>query len=814
MKSRRTGLIVSAVLAALILAAYEPVRHNDFVRYDDEHYITQNLQVQQGLTWENVQWAFTSRNRTANWHPLTWLSHMTDIELFGLNPQGHHFHNVALHAVSVILLFWLLWRLTGSIGLGAFTAAVFGLHPLHVESVAWAAERKDVLSALLFILTLAAYAYYAKKGGGVRYALVVLCFALGLMAKPMLVTLPIVLLLLDVWPLKRIPALSGEAAKGEVDSSIAKKSTGGSKKPAENSAAIVRGLIVEKLPLFLLTLISCVVTFKVQQTAGAMQFQAPLSVRLANIPLNYLSYLSSLFWPVDLAVLYPYLFDRPWWQPLGALAVLLGITGFFMYQIRTRPWLIVGWLWFGVMLFPVIGLVQVGVQSTADRYMYLPCIGIAMMLSMTIAELTARWPYRKAILGFAGGLLVLGMVLTARVQTTYWKDTVTLFEHALAAVPDNYAVHNTLGVYYCKDQAVDLDKAAEHFQRTIEIQPDFPNPYVGLAFVYNKQDREEDAVRELQHALKIEPGHPYACNNLANILMNRGELDEAESYLRKALKSEPYNIVANMNMFTICMQRSRAEEATSYMQRVLELDPDYAPALKNLARNYESRQMIAEAIAAYERLVQVEPDNAEALNSLGVLKGNQGLFDEAIECFRKSLKYDPDGVEVCNNLGITLKRLERFQEAVPYFRKARKVAPDDIQCFWNLAYCLHMSGEYGEAVAGYRQILQSNPQFMPVLCNLSWILATSPDSDLRNPTEAVALGLKAAELSKFGNPAVLNALAAAYAAAGDFDKAVATAQKAISLADAAGQPDLAEDFKSRLQLYQSGKPFYESSPEK
>ena len=422
-------LLLSAGLAVLTLAAFEPIRHNEFITLDDGVYITDNPHIQSGITFKSIIWAFTTGHQ-ANWHPLTWLSHILDVELFGLNPLGHHLHNLVLHIINTILLFWVLQKMTGAIWPSAFAAMAFGLHPLHVESVAWAAERKDVLCALFWMLTMAAYLKYARRGGFLRYVLVILCFALGLMAKPMIVTLPIVLLILDFWPLGRMQTGRSETVCGDC-------------RPMSLSR-----LIAEKIPLFLLVFASCIITYLVQQKGGAVDKlgEFPLTSRIANVLVSYMSYLYKTVLPKDLAVPYPYPFlGWPLWKPVAAFLLLISISGFVIYHMKKRPYLLAGWLWYIVTLIPVIGLVQIGVQTMADRYMYLPSVGIFIMISWAAAQLTATWRYRKMILGTLAGVLIIAMISGTRTQAAYWKDSKTLNEHTETVTKDFYLRNSGFG---------------------------------------------------------------------------------------------------------------------------------------------------------------------------------------------------------------------------------------------------------------------------------------------------------------------------------------------------------------------------------
>jgi tetratricopeptide (TPR) repeat protein len=680
-------VLISAGLVLLILAAFEPLRHNDFISYDDDFYVTSNRYIQSGITRESVAWAFTTGHQ-ANWHPLTWLSHMLDIELFGLNPLGHHLHNLLLHTVSTVLLFWLLHNMTGAVWRSAFVAMAFGIHPLRVESVAWAAERKDVLCALFWMLTIAAYLYYAKRGGINRYLLVVLCFGLGLMAKPMIITLPIVLLILDFWPL------------GRIRKSADKKQRYGYR------PASVWGLAAEKIPLFILTFASCIVTYLVQQHKGSVDSNSLSTHHITNALVSYVGYLGKIFWPVNLAVLYPYSDNGfAWWQPIVFFLVLAVWSGFVIVRFHKQPYLAAGWFWYMVTLVPVIGLVQAGIQAMADRYTYLPSIGIFIILAWSVVEFSAKWRYQKILMGILSGLAAIAMVVGTRTQLTYWKDSITLFKHTLAVTHDNYMIHHNLGWILTKQNK--FDEAVEQFNKTLQIQPDFPEANISLAA----------------------------------ILIIRNQFDKAMALLQTALKMKPDDAAIHFNMGLI----------------------------------FEARQKFDEAIHAYGQAVRLDRNNSDAFNHLGGLKREKGLLDEAAECFRQSIR----------------------------------IAPAHAEAHYNLAVVLQMQGRIEEAVGCYRQTLQLEPNFIMALNNLAWTLSTSPDSKIQKPAEAVQLARKACELTSLKNFSTLDTLAVAYAAAGRFKEAVETAQKAIDLANAAGQTDLASRIEQRLKLYQAAKPYSE-----
>ena len=475
-------LLCYVLLALITVAVYLPVIDLGFVVFDDNHYLTANPRVQAGLTWKGARWALTSVH-AANWHPVTWLSHMLDCQLYGLKPAGHHVTNLIFHTANTLLLFGLLKRLTGAFWRSAMVAALFALHPLHVESVAWAAERKDVLSTFFFMLTLLAYASYAQGARGGRqedvsslkpgasilnpasrptnsaspvYLLSLVCFALGLMSKPMLVTLPFVLLLLDCWPLNRfqLSALNPQSS-------------------------VLWRLVAEKTPFFVLSAASCVVTVIAQHKGGALSALegvtgVSVASRIINTPVSYVWYLAKLLWPSGLAVLYPYNRFYPMSQVILATALLIVLTGVALWQGRRRAYLSVGWLWYLGTLVPVIGLVKVGAQSIADRYTYIPAIGLFIVFAWGVADLTARWPKRTLPLAVGAAAVLAACALAVGVQLRYWQNTESLFRRTLAVTRNNYIAYNNLGLYVAERGELELGK--KYYRSAMQIAPKYPPP--------------------------------------------------------------------------------------------------------------------------------------------------------------------------------------------------------------------------------------------------------------------------------------------------------------------------------------------------
>lgn len=569
-RDRRLALIICIALAAATLAVYAQVRHHTFVDFDDLEYIVANRHVNTGLTLQNITWAFTSAHSN-NWHPLTWISHMMDVELFGLNPAGHHLMNVLFHAVNAILLFGLLARMTGSIWRSAFVAALFALHPLHVESVAWAAERKDVLSTFWGLLTLWAYVRYVEKSDGKRYGLVLLCFALGLMAKQMLVTLPFVMLLLDYWPLRRLfpeRAVSGSKASGRAEASKQKPSRHPKPQPVEEIKTPKRflfpdrplqgwDLLLEKIPLILLSILASITVFLVQLKSGVLYSlnPFPLQVRIENALVSYIAYIGKMLWPVHLAVFYPHpLQTLDLWKVLGALALLIAIT-MLCWRYRTKRYGLVGWCWYLGTLVPVIGLVQVGVQAMADRYAYIPLIGLFMILTWGATDLWGNRPYRKPVLAVgAAVILILCTVMTWK-QAAVWQDREILYTHAVRTVPNNYWAYNNLGAAVFDRGR--MDESLAYFAKSLEIMPLYPGANKNMAVMLYKQGRYAEALPYVEKALIIQPRNPEFGVIRGLALMKLGRYEEAQKTFVEVLANHPSDRNA----------REALEEAEGLMSR-------------------------------------------------------------------------------------------------------------------------------------------------------------------------------------------------------------------------------------------------------
>ena len=555
-----------ALLSLLTLAVFRGVLGHDFLNYDDVQYVTGNERVSSGLSLANALWAFRSVY-AANWHPITWLSHMLDVQLFGMNPYGHHLTNLLLHTANGCLLFLFLSKMTGAAWRSVLVAALFAVHPLHVESVAWVAERKDVLSTFFALATLLAYGYYLQKRGTWRYLALCGFFLLGLMSKPMLVTLPFVLLLLDYWPLQRCAFAPKEADRQA--------------NPAGGNLAL-SALLIEKLPLFALSAISCVVTIFAQIKGAAVHSLevTPLSLRLANALLAYLRYLGKTIWPADLAVLYPLPGAISLLQSAASALALLLISYAVYRQARRYPYLPVGWLWFIGTLVPVIGIVQVGLQSMADRYSYFPLIGIFIALVWGGADLAAQRPAWRLPLILGSVAMLTACSALSRSYLRCWKNSNTLFSHAIAVTPDSYYAHYLLGKAFYEEH--DFPDALSEYALVRRLNPRFAESYLNMGIIYAKQGNQAEAIGNFATALSLKPGSAEVHYNFAVALQSQGNLAGAIDHYREVLANDAENIGAHYNLGVALMGLKRWDEAMGEFSEILRLKPELEDARQNL----------------------------------------------------------------------------------------------------------------------------------------------------------------------------------------------------------------------------------------
>lgn len=674
MTDTRLRLLIAIALAVVTVIAYWPVLGNGFVNYDDDRYVYNNPRVLEGVSVAGIVWAFKS-TWNANWHPLTWISHMVDCEIYGTHPMGHHLTNLIFHLANTLLLFLLLIRLTGSTWRSAFVAALFAVHPLHVESVAWVAERKDVLSTFFLMLTLLAYARYVESRNIKRYLLVVGMFALGLMAKPMLVSVPFVLLLLDYWPFRRF---SPENA---------------SKKKKQAARPSIAGPLLEKLPLLAMALGSSVITLIAQTAGGAMNSLAgtPFGIRLASVTAAYVAYILKMVWPLKLGVIYPHPgTNLPEWQVVGS-ALFLAAVSYLVYRQRTqRPWLAVGWLWYVVTLIPVIGLVQVGAQFIADRYTYIPLIGLFVGIAWSVGQVG-----RVRLVGAIAVIVVLACTAGTFRQAGYWKDSRTLFAHTLMVAAPSATAHTNLGIALAEKG--DQDAAIRHYEMALEISPDHVNARYNMGNAYVRKKMYDEAIEHYQRAISIRPQTVEAHLNLANAYAEMRLYDSAEAEYKTALEYDPDHFDAITNLAGMYKDTGRFSDAEELYRRALEIRPSDPESHSSLGVALAGQGMLDEAVEHFTEALRLDPRHAGAHVNMANVHAARKDYDKAAEEYQTALEIDPKLVEAHHNLGLVLKSRNDLDGAIFSFRRAVELEPSMPNLHFSLATALYAAGDFAGA---------------------------------------------------------------------------------------------------------------------
>ena len=783
---------IGCVLMSLVAAVYGQVAWHDFVEFDDGAYVYENRQVLQGLTIEGIKWAFTTWH-ASNWHPLTWLSLMLDVEIYGQRAGGFHITNVIFHTINVLLLFKVMRCLTGAAWRSAAVAALFAIHPLHVQSVVWITERKDVLSTLFWMLTLLAYAFYVRQGARKWYLLTGAMMALGLMAKPMLVTLPCVLLLLDWWPLSRFKfpnTLQQVVLRDNTTEPLRKHS--------------FRSLVWEKIPLFGLSAISCVVTVLCQRSGMQTLEALTWGERFANALVAYITYLIKFIWPTDLAVFYPYQGAPDLWKIMGALILLCTVAYAFKRLHRKHPFWVVGWLWYLGTLVPVIGILQVGAQSLADRYTYVPLIGIYILLAWGSYDLVVDRPALVRFMYAIVPIILLGFAVRAWQQTGYWKDSSSLFEHSLAVTQDNWLIDINYGVFLEKNG--EFSRAETHFRNALRVAPGNVLALTNLGLVLGQLQRPTEAASCLRKAITLDSSSAKAHNLLGVLLLQQGDVITAREHLKTAVLVAPKNGLAHYDLGVALDQQGELTEAVKHLRTALRLGvgngvaTEQAQALLMLGVVYIKQQKFSDAAKCLTDSIALDAGNAEARNNLGFVLIQQGNLDRAVIQLREAIRLNADQVDAHYNLGTALTQLQQYSQALSHLEKTVELDPDnaDRQNMLGTAYLL--TKDHAAAVVHLHKAIALAPDMIPALNNLAWIRATHPDRDFRDAAQAVYLAEKANQLTGGKDSDIHDTLAAAYAEAEAFDQAVAAAKKAIALADLHGQTSVIERQK-RLKLY-------------
>jgi tetratricopeptide (TPR) repeat protein len=759
---------VALLLGLVTLSLYLPALHNSFVDYDDQQYVTDNPRVQAGLTWHGLVWAFGFY--AGNWHPLTWLSHMLDSQIYGARAWGHHLTSAMLHAASTALLFLALAALTRPsvtlshrMGEGrgegiwrcAAVAALFGWHPLHVESVAWVAERKDVLCAFFWMLTMLCYAKavtsdqwqaMSKNSSPITrhsslYCLALLFFALALMSKPMAVTLPFVLLLLDYWPLKRVPDFKFRISN-------------------------LWQLIGEKIVFFILSAAGCVLTLRAQQEAIVSTAGLSVTQRIAHTVAAYNHYLAAMFFPRDLAVYYPYQIHLPPAQIWLGGMVLAVITLLAIKNLRSRPYLIVGWLWYLGTLVPVIGLVQVGDQAWADRYTYLPLIGPFLAVVWLAADVIKS----RHVLQVGSAIVAAVLLVLTWRQIGYWQNTRTLFERAEQVTPNNYMAITMLGSLLAQEKK--YDEAMANYDEALRIQPTFPEAHFFKGAVLDEEGRLDEAIAEYQQALWFKPTQEQTHIFMGIALGKQKKYDEAMAHYHAALKLNPDSAIAENNLARILHTLGRQDEAAEHYRAALEIDPKLALARNNLGILLIQRGDLAGGTVQLREAMRLNPTNAETQLNLAFALNQQQQWPEAAELFSKNVRDLPDA-KAHYEYAVALGHLKQTQEAMSQYAAAILIQPD----------------------------------FPDALDGLAWIICTDTNRDLRNGAEAVKMATRACDLTGNQDPEKLKTLAAAYAETGQFEQAIKTLLAAKDLATKANRPELVRECALMLEQFQKTQPW-------
>lgn len=748
---------ICLVLVVLTLAAYWPVLHCDFVNFDDTDVVTENPRIQKGLSIANVAWAFRDWESAHYWAPITVLSHMIDCQLFGLNAGMHHATSLGLHITNAVILFLFLQFITGKRWPSFFAAAIFAWHPLRVESVAWIAERKDLLSTLFFLLTLWTYANWVRKRGSARYLTVCLFYLLALMSKPMVVTLPFVLLLLDVWPMGRL------------------KTATPTSRPWVSwiSLRLLPKLIFEKIPFFVLAAVASVATFIAQKKLGAVAslHEVSISSRASTAVVAYLEYVIKTFWPTNLAAYY----EPPSHSSIlyvAAAAVLFCVTtvGFLLFA-RSRPYLIVGWLWFVGVLLPVSGLVQSGGQFMADRFTYIPMIGLSISLVWAAADFVENRLLARGVLITAAAVILVQFAILSRLQLQFWKDSEAMWTRVLQFAPKSALAHNNIGQYY---QERHLPRAKEHFQRALELDPDHPYAHFNLGTEFLREGRLEDARMHFEETLRLDPSYAKARVNFGSLLARQGRLDDAITQFNTVLATQPENDDALNNLGMALIEQKKYAEARAPLEKAVEVNPNDVNAENNLATVLVALGQSKEAIPHYERALRLNPSLSLTHYKVGLLLAEDGQDGRAIDHFLAASHEPSIAADAHYRAGLVFTEMSNKPAALLQLREA-----------------VRLKGDWIEPVN-----------------NLAWTLATDAKSTKEDLRDALDLARRAAQLCRSNSSVVMDTLAAASARANLFADAVRFATQGRDLAMAEGQPNLAAEIETRLKVYRTGKWYF------
>ena len=673
-------------LCIATLWVFSNVTHFEFVYFDDPEYITQNYRLFTGINFKSLKWAFTTTLGN-NWHPLTWLTHLFDYQLYGLDAGGHHLTNLFLHLANTLLLYFFIRKISADTYKSILIAGLFALHPLHVESVAWVSERKDVLSTFFWISALLAYLYYVKKPGWPRYLIIMICLVFSLLAKPMAVTLPLILLLLDFWPLMRFKIDQNPSFRQVISANLK--------------------LFLEKIPLFIPILPVILIIIQIENVQPLEIY--PFSDRVANAILSYLIYIEKFIWPAKLAFFYPYPQDLPIRKiAASSIAMILGLL--LSLRFKTRfPFLFVGFFWYFVTMLPVIGLVQVGAQSMADRYTYIPHIGLYLMVSYGIFSFFERFPNGKHA---ALALSIVWLVLLARsaiIQTGYWENSFTLFRHAIHVTPNNYVAHNNLGLVLHAQER--WQEAEHHYQQALNIKPAYPEALNNLGVIADKRGDTRQAYHWFKRTLKINGNHFKARNNLAALLLKTGKIDEAIHAYQAILESKPDYAKAHSNLGAAFYLKQDPYTAGTHYQRALELDPNDAKIQMNYGIILRSQNKPSEAQTQFTKAIQLDPSNSIAYLYLGDILLIAGKVDEAASALKRSVQINARNAQAQYRLGDALLRKGDISTAISHYENGFVIEPKYSPALDFLVREYKRRREYEKVIELYARLIERHPRY-------------------------------------------------------------------------------------------------------
>ena len=716
--------LICIFLAGATFGVYWQVLRSDFVNFDDPIYVTENEYVNTGFSLENIRWAFTA-GKVSYWHPLTWFSHMLDCELYGLRPGLHHLTNLIIHVANGLLVFLVFRAMTGAVWRSAFVAAVFALHPVNVDSVAWIAERKNVLSTLFWLLTMWGYVSYVRRGGAGRYLVTLLLFVLGLLSKPMLVTLPFVMLVLDYWPFGRLDS-GGEGSQA---------------KAGERRSQIFR-LVWEKVPFFIFSGISVYLSsLSVRRLGITISTDlVPMKLRIGQGLVSYVSYLGKLILPRGLAVFYPYPEGVAVWQSAGAFLFLVFLTFLLVWVFRRKRYPAVGWLWYVGTLVPVIGLVQAGLwPATADRWLYVPTIGVFVAAAWGVGEFVGRLRLRRIAAGVAAGICICALMICTWVQLGYWRSGFTLFTRTLEVTKDNYIAHLNLGNEYLREK--DNNEAIAHYKRTIELHRDYVEAHYNLGIALGLERRYGEAIEAYRTVLRLKEKHGRTFFYLATALAKTGHVDEAISYYEKQLEIDAKDMEALNNFGLALVKKGRYEEAIEHYNKALELEPESAGVLTNLGGALGKAGRVEEEIACYRKALDLKSDFTAAHYNLAKALAGQGKSEEAIVEYSEALRLRPDDMEAHYGLGLALDGQGKYDEAAIHYEKAIELNPDFAQAHYSLGVIFANRQQMDKAIEQFREVLRIHPDDAEMHCNLGVLLAQkgSLDEAIKEFRSAVGL---------------------------------------------------------------------------